>query len=131
MGTQAPILAHDLRSISLASHAAKNFCSTVFGLCPLQEVIPYSVSFADAHPFEVNVTAAKRRGKGKEPEKREKRWKSKGRKPFQVVHLSDVHVDRSYMVSLAPRWREQLGADLSHLFAARFQHHLLQSHLLP
>lgn len=95
VGTQAPILAHDLRSISLASHAAKNFCSTVFGLCPLQEVIPYAVNFT---PFrsegelEVGVTRER---------KHERRWKSKGGKPFQVVHISDVHIDRSYLVSAA------------------------------
>lgn len=96
VGTQAPILAHDLRSISLASHAAKNFCSTVFGLCPLQEVIPYSVTFADAHPLGVEESAAKDR---RTKHGRAKKWVSKGSKPFQVVHLSDVHVDRKYLVS--------------------------------
>lgn len=95
VGTQAPILAHDLRSISLASHAAKNFCSTVFGLCPLQEVIPYLVTFADA-PLGMEESAAKDH---KTKEGKARKWVSKGRKPFQVVHLSDVHVDRKYLVS--------------------------------
>ena len=104
VGTQAPILAHDLRSISLASHAAKNFCSTVFGLCPLQNTIPYDVQFDHhAHDNETRGVVGTEmvggqtgggRGKGKE-------WRSRGRTPFQVVHLSDVHVDRSYAVSWA------------------------------
>ena len=80
VGTQAPILAHDLRSISLASHAAKNFCGTIFGMCPLQPVLPYSVTFSP------QSNAVKQRPK----------WHSKGRKPFKVVHLSDVHIDRAY-----------------------------------
>ncbi|SCV68233.1 BQ2448_354 [Microbotryum intermedium] len=91
IGTQAPILAHDLRSISLASHAAKNFCSTVFGLCPLQRTIPYSVQFLDG--TQGNDT----RGLMDRPTRV---WKSKGRKPLKVIHLSDVHVDRKYLVSV-------------------------------
>ncbi|ORY88479.1 Metallo-dependent phosphatase-like protein [Leucosporidium creatinivorum] len=91
VGTQAPILAHDLRSISLASHAAKNFCSTVFGLCPLQQVIPYSVTFTDAHPLGVEQSATKGHKARQGDDKMERKWISKGRKPFQVVHLSDVH----------------------------------------
>lgn len=96
VGTQAPILAHDLRHISLASHAAKNFCSTVFGLCPLQEVIPYSVAFASAAPTAQAVPD----GSGDQAPLQTpvKKWVGRGRKPFQVVHLSDVHVDRKYVV---------------------------------
>lgn len=41
--------------------------------------------------------------RGKKPPKQSNRpqskWHSKGRKPFQVVHLSDVHIDRQYLVS--------------------------------
>ncbi|BGP27692.1 hypothetical protein JCM10295v2_006667 [Rhodotorula toruloides] len=91
VGTQAPILAHDLRSIRLASPAAKNFCTTIFGLCPLPNTIPHTVNLTEP-PLEANTdtfdTRASRRVK--------KTWRSTGRPPFQVVHISDVHVDRSY-----------------------------------
>ena len=30
---------------------------------------------------------------------KKRKWVSKGRKPFKVVHLSDVHIDRKYIVS--------------------------------
>ncbi|KAK4047454.1 hypothetical protein OIV83_005366 [Microbotryomycetes sp. JL201] len=102
IGTQAPILAHDLRSISLASHAAKNFCSTVFGLCPLQQVIPYHVQFekpkgvAALTPPDDQEKAIGKTYKTKHPHKH-KKWVSRGRKPFQVLHLSDVHIDREYL----------------------------------
>ncbi|SGY18076.1 BQ5605_C015g07970 [Microbotryum silenes-dioicae] len=89
IGTQAPILAHDLRSISLASHAAKNFCSTVFGLCPLQRTIPYSVQFLDGSQGNDDTRRLMERPR--------KVWKSKGRDPLKVVHLSDVHIDRNYL----------------------------------
>ncbi|KAK4046708.1 hypothetical protein OIO90_006461 [Microbotryomycetes sp. JL221] len=106
IGTQAPILAHDLRSISLASHAAKNFCSTVFGLCPLQQVIPYNVKFEEPRGIAVwhdqrqdkDLVSLKKGGNhGHQSKRRDKKWLSRGRKPFQVVHLSDVHVDREYL----------------------------------
>jgi len=81
--------------MSLASHAAKNFCSTVFGLCPLQKTIPHAVNLTAAPvtiaEFEANPLAETRPRIAKE-------WKSRGREPFQVVHISDVHVDRSYTV---------------------------------
>lgn len=87
VGSQSPILAHDLRSISLTSAAAKHFCSTVFGMCPLPSVVQYSVALK---PFDMTTTNG---GNGT------KVWKSRGRKPFKVVHLSDVHIDREYLVS--------------------------------
>lgn len=99
IGTQAPILAHDLRSISLASPAAKNFCSTVFGLCPLQKTIPYTVQFTSSleeRKRELEMSGMRSGGGG--GVKEGKKWKSRGREPFKVVHLSDVHVDRNYLV---------------------------------
>lgn len=33
----------------------------------------------------------------------QKPWKSRGRPPFQVAHLSDVHIDRKYTVSMISR----------------------------
>lgn len=111
VGGQAPILAHDLRSISLASNAAKLFCSTVFGLCPLQEVVPYAVAFAKVEEeLDANRLGGEMEGleimmiEGGSPvrvgKKAKKEWKSRGREPFKVVHLSDVHIDRSYVVCI-------------------------------
>ncbi|CDR46236.1 RHTO0S12e01882g1_1 [Rhodotorula toruloides] len=91
VGTQAPILAHDLRSIRLASPAAKNFCTTIFGLCPLPNTIPHTVNLT-----EPPVDAGAEMLNGHPPRRTRKIWRSKGRSPFQVVHISDVHVDRSY-----------------------------------
>ncbi|GAA6037470.1 hypothetical protein JCM8097_008204 [Rhodosporidiobolus ruineniae] len=116
VGSQAPILAHDLRSIALASPAAKSFCSTVFGLCPLQKTREHTVQLTAAperavgeEEWEavmagrerVRVERAKKgRRSGeegeKEPARVRRRWESKGRPPFKVVHISDVHVDREY-----------------------------------
>ncbi|GAA5900911.1 hypothetical protein JCM8208_007562 [Rhodotorula glutinis] len=96
VGTQAPILAHDLRSIRLASPAAKNFCTTIFGLCPLPNTIPHAVNLTAA-PLEANHPHVLEAHKlGRSPPHVKKRWVSKGRTPFQIVHISDVHVDRSY-----------------------------------
>ncbi|GAA5820836.1 hypothetical protein JCM11251_001836 [Rhodosporidiobolus azoricus] len=106
VGSQAPILAHDLRSIQLASPAAKSFCSTVFGLCPLQRTREHTVRLEEERR-EVGgeewdaVVALRGRGEGAEGEKGKRsvrrKWESKGREPFKVVHISDVHVDRSYV----------------------------------
>lgn len=110
VGTQAPILAHDLRSISLASHAAKNFCSTVFGLCPLQQVIPFEVKMqppprsgfglgrAGNDNMSATVQTSSTEGALDVSSSHKPRWRSRGRQPFKVVHLSDVHVDRQYLV---------------------------------
>ncbi|TKA54510.1 hypothetical protein B0A53_03203 [Rhodotorula sp. CCFEE 5036] len=98
VGTQAPILAHDLRSITLASPAAKNFCTTIFGLCPLPNTIPHTVNVTE-RPAEAledphfRVAAATRHHRRAAARKK---WTSRGREPFQIVHISDVHVDRQY-----------------------------------
>lgn len=97
VGTQAPILAHDLRSIRLASPAAKNFCTTIFGLCPLPNTIPHTVNLTDPPAEAVTGTLGGRAGR-----RLRRSWRSSGRAPFQVVHISDVHVDRSYTVSTRP-----------------------------
>lgn len=74
----APALAHDLRSISVDGDTATKLCQIVFGLC-LAEVIQFKLPLpaAPANP---------------------KQWKSRGRKPLQVAHFTDVHVDRQYTV---------------------------------
>lgn len=131
VGTQAPILAHDLRSITLASPAAKNFCTTIFGLCPLPNTIPHTVNVSDrpAEAVAGDLAFSDRRARG---HRVRKQWKSRGRKPFQVVHISDVHVDREYTVRLSHflSLSEYVHADCSPSPARRVDR-LLQSHLLP
>ncbi|GAA5877305.1 hypothetical protein JCM3774_001632 [Rhodotorula dairenensis] len=94
VGTQAPILAHDLRSITLASPAAKNFCTTIFGLCPLPNTIPHTVNVTE-RPVDALDDGAFRSAT-RQGRRARKVWKSRGREPFQIVHISDVHVDREY-----------------------------------
>ena len=117
VGTQAPILAHDLRSITLASPAAKNFCTTIFGLCPLPNTIPHTVNVTerpaealeDPHFRVAAATTGHRRATAR------KKWKSRGRQPFQIVHISDVHVDRQYTASplLSGRGRSKAFVEIS------------------
>lgn len=77
---EGPILAHDLREMTIPSHTAQLFCSTVFGLCDYPAVTTYNVAFPSAKP-ENAVRPA-----------------SSGKTPIQVVHYSDIHVDLSYEV---------------------------------
>ncbi|TFK22448.1 sphingomyelin phosphodiesterase [Coprinopsis marcescibilis] len=78
VGTQAPILAHDLRSIDPLGQTAKKLCDALFGLCQPPAVNTYRVPFP--RPLPINP----------------KTFTSSGKAPFQVVHFSDIHIDRSY-----------------------------------
>ncbi|KAF8591354.1 sphingomyelin phosphodiesterase [Ramaria rubella] len=75
-----PILAHSLRQFTIGGNTSIKFCSAVFGLCLQPPVTPFTVPFpkpAPAHP---------------------KKFVSQGRPSFQVIHFSDVHIDRQYTV---------------------------------
>lgn len=77
---QGPIMAHDLRSISPFGQTAENFCIALIGLCQPPPVNNFTVPFPKASPSSpINFT-------------------STGRPPFQVGHLSDVHIDLMYTV---------------------------------
>ncbi|KIP02824.1 hypothetical protein PHLGIDRAFT_277143 [Phlebiopsis gigantea 11061_1 CR5-6] len=78
VGEQGPILAHALREISATGQTATKFCDAVFGLCAPPAVNAFSVPFPKAAPAVPRAFA------------------STGKAPFQVVHISDVHIDRSY-----------------------------------
>ncbi|GBE81548.1 predicted protein [Sparassis crispa] len=80
IATQGPILAHDLRHFSLRSQTATKFCEAVFGLCQSPPINEYIVPFPKPAPSTPKV------------------FKSSGRPPVQVVHVSDVHIDRQYTV---------------------------------
>ncbi|KAJ7675216.1 sphingomyelin phosphodiesterase [Mycena rosella] len=77
---EGPILAHDLRSINTTGQTAEKLCDALLGMCVTHPVNPFTVPFpkpAPAHP---------------------KVFTSRGRAPFRVVHLSDVHIDRMYTI---------------------------------
>src|SRR5260221_2136242 len=86
---QGPIIAHDLRRAGPFGKAATRLCNSLTGLCQQPPVTPYSLQFANPRPTAPKV------------------WSSAGKAPFQVVHFSDVHIDRSYVVS-QPVMIEQL-----------------------
>ncbi|KAJ2936622.1 hypothetical protein H1R20_g473, partial [Candolleomyces eurysporus] len=78
--TQAPILAHDLRSISPFGQTAEKLCDALVGLCQPPAVNAYKVPFPKPAPANP------------------KTFVSSGKTPFQVVHFSDIHIDRQYTV---------------------------------
>ncbi|KAL0959865.1 hypothetical protein HGRIS_011538 [Hohenbuehelia grisea] len=74
----APIIAHNIREISIFGDMGSKLCDGVFGLCQPPAVNKYKVSFPKAAPSKPKV------------------FTSTGKPPFQVSHFSDVHVDRQY-----------------------------------
>ncbi|KAJ3901432.1 Metallo-dependent phosphatase-like protein [Lentinula edodes] len=75
-----PVVAHDLRSMSPFGQTSTKFCNAMLGLCSEPPVNTYTVPFPKSAP------------------ENSKEFKSLGRPPFQVVHFSDVHIDREYSV---------------------------------
>ncbi|KAF8195992.1 Metallo-dependent phosphatase-like protein [Pholiota molesta] len=78
LAEQGPIIAHDLRSISSLGQTATKFCNAVIGLCQEPDVNAFTVPIPKAAPSNPTV------------------FTSTGKAPFQVVHFSDVHIDRMY-----------------------------------
>ncbi|KAJ8082854.1 hypothetical protein PM082_008711 [Marasmius tenuissimus] len=74
------ILAQDLRSIDPFGQTAKKLCNGILGACLSPPINNYAVPFPKAAPTN--------------PVK----FTSHGNAPFQVVHFSDVHIDREYTV---------------------------------
>ncbi|KUL89564.1 hypothetical protein ZTR_04476 [Talaromyces verruculosus] len=74
---EGPILAHDLRQMTVGSHTAQLFCNTIFGLCPFPSVTEYNVPFPSPKPATSRPAVS-------------------GKTPIEVVHYSDIHVDLSY-----------------------------------
>ncbi|KAF7325782.1 Sphingomyelin phosphodiesterase [Mycena kentingensis (nom. inval.)] len=77
---QGPILAHALRGISPLSHTAAQLCEGTFGLCQTPPVREYT--------FPLPPRTSSRKPAPPSPRS--------GEKTFQVVHFSDVHIDREY-----------------------------------
>jgi sphingomyelin phosphodiesterase len=77
VGLEGPIIAQDLRAMSIPSHTSQLFCITFFGLCPYPPVTPYTVPFPSPKPPASRPTVS-------------------GQPPIQVVHFSDIHIDPFY-----------------------------------
>ncbi|PFH48696.1 hypothetical protein AMATHDRAFT_81654 [Amanita thiersii Skay4041] len=78
---QGPIVAHDLREIKSSGQTATKLCAALLGLCQPPDINPFTVSFPRLTPLHP------------------KKFISRGRTPFQVVHFSGVHIDRQYTVT--------------------------------
>jgi sphingomyelin phosphodiesterase len=77
IGLEGPILAHDLREMTVGTKTSQLFCLTIFGLCQWPAVdTSYTPSFS-AKPAKTRPTPS-------------------GKQPLKVVHISDIHVDLSY-----------------------------------
>lgn len=78
IGLEGPILAHDLRGMTIPSKTSDLFCLTVFGLCQWPEVdTSYDLGLS-AKPMNASRPAPS------------------GQTPIEIVHISDIHVDRNY-----------------------------------
>ena len=77
IGLEGPILAQDLRKMSIPSKTQELFCLTIFGLCKWPAVAPYSVPFP-------------------KPKPQKSRPVPSGQPPLKIPHFSDIHVDLSY-----------------------------------
>ncbi|KAJ7185414.1 sphingomyelin phosphodiesterase [Mycena filopes] len=75
---QGPILAHVLRSISPFKQTATKLCAGTLGLCQSPAVNQYKFPLPERKRAAAPIS-------------------STGRTPFQVVHFSDVHIDREYV----------------------------------
>jgi sphingomyelin phosphodiesterase len=75
---EGPILAADLRAMSIPSKTATLFCTTLTGLCQYPAVDTPSIDFP---PKPANAS----------------RPALSGQTPFQIVHYSDIHVDPFYV----------------------------------
>lgn len=74
---EGPVIAHDIRTMSLTSDTSDEFCITFFGLCQYPAVHDWAVPFPSSKPA------------GGRP-------KPSGKTPIKVVHFSDIHVDPLY-----------------------------------
>jgi hypothetical protein len=74
IGLEGPILAHDLREMTVGTKTSELFCLTIFGLCQWPDVDT---------SFTLDL--------GTKPDT--SRPVSSGEAPIQVVHISDIHVE--------------------------------------
>jgi sphingomyelin phosphodiesterase len=75
---EGPNIAHALRNLETGSKTSKLFCITFFGVCPYPDITPYDIYFP------TQKSPIPRPAPSKET-------------PIQIVHFSDIHVDRLYV----------------------------------
>ncbi|KAK7468297.1 hypothetical protein VKT23_002811 [Stygiomarasmius scandens] len=80
LSASGPIIAHDLRSINITGQTAGRLCDALFGFCSSNLSTPFTVPLPPPKPSTPSAPPSERR------------------EPFQVVHISDVHIDRQYTV---------------------------------
>ncbi|KAF7304142.1 Saposin B-type domain-containing protein [Mycena indigotica] len=73
-----PVLATALRQINVTGPTGERLCGALMNVCTTKTPVPFTVPFPKPPPVHPKV------------------WKSRGRVPFRVAHLSDVHIDRGY-----------------------------------
>ncbi|KAF5389664.1 hypothetical protein D9757_004095 [Collybiopsis confluens] len=76
-----PIIAHDLRSISIVSQTAARLCTALFGFCASKTPNPFTFPLPSPEVPILPASTPTTRGS-----------------TFKVVHISDVHIDREYTV---------------------------------
>ncbi|GAA5957637.1 hypothetical protein JCM8115_001381 [Rhodotorula mucilaginosa] len=91
--SQAPILAHVLRTISPGTDSYRKICSTLMEVCAPPPLKQITLNFTSPPVPALAVRDLT------SPARIKKEWTSRGRRPFQVAHLSDVHIDRKYAVN--------------------------------
>ncbi|KAI9619130.1 hypothetical protein H4Q26_011810 [Puccinia striiformis f. sp. tritici PST-130] len=94
LGAQAPIIAHSLRSMSLGGPAATLFCAKTFGLC--DDPVVRDWKDIPLPPHYSNSTAATINKGTRSTHTRLSSRSNAKRKSFQVIHISDLHIDREY-----------------------------------
>lgn len=104
LAEQGPIVAHDLRKISPFDRSSTLLCNSIFGLCqqPAVQQLKFPLSSVP---------------------KNQKQWTSQGRQPFQVVHFSDVHIDREYTVCILAELDSLYSWSLKHIARCRSELH--------
>lgn len=73
IGLEGPILAQNLREMTIGTRTSTLFCLTIFGLCEWPAVEEYTVA----------VT----------PKPSASRPAPSGESPIEIVHISDIHVE--------------------------------------
>ena len=79
-----PIIAHDLRHIDTGGTTARRLCDALYSTCDPVPTTPYNVSFPERLSPSTTppITPVPKRS----------------RASFQVVHLSDIHLDQEYTI---------------------------------
>ncbi|KAF9078769.1 Metallo-dependent phosphatase-like protein [Rhodocollybia butyracea] len=80
-GLLGPIIAHDVLSIDAVSTTAERLCDALFGFCANKTPQPFTVPLQPPSSPPSPPVAPNPRNR-----------------PFTVVHISDVHIDRNYTV---------------------------------